>query len=102
MGKRFVSIWFPHLVTDWFTICNPSLHDIPFVVRVSSHGRMIVEKASPAAQLKGIYSNMVLADARAIHPDIVVVDDKPELPSQLLKRLALWCIRFTPFAAIDL
>jgi protein ImuB len=102
MQRRFVSIWFPHLITDWFTICNPSLRKIPFVVRMATHGRMIVYKASPIAQMQGIHEGMVLADARAIIPGLVVHDEKPGLPNQLLKRLALWCIRFTPFAAVDL
>src|SRR5690606_30249642 len=43
-----------------------------------------------------------LADARAIMPDLQVREDQPELRSKLLKRLAIWCIRFTPIAAVDL
>ena len=44
---------------------------------------------------------MVVADARAIIPSLEVLDDKPELPGKLLKSLAEWCIRYTPFVSVD-
>jgi protein ImuB len=62
---------------------------------------MVVTAANALAETQGIYSGMVLADARAIIPGLQVLDDKPELIDRLLKRIAEWCIRFTPFAAID-
>ena len=113
MERRFVSIWFRHLATDWFTIrqrsvvsCNgkstANLKDQPFVLRSPSHGRMVISAVNAAAQEKGVETGMVLADARALLPDLKVLDDKPDLSSRLLRRLAEWCIRFTPIAAVDL
>lgn len=101
MARRFVSIWFRHLTTDWFTLRQPHLRDVPFVLCAPSHGRMVVTAANVTAQLKGINSGMVLADARAIMPALHILDDKPDLADQLLKRLAEWCIRFTPSVAVD-
>jgi protein ImuB len=101
MVKRFVSIWFRHLNTDWFTIRQPHLKTVPFVLQTSSHGRMIITSANAVAERKGIHNGMVLADARAIHPDIEVLDDKPDLADKLLNRIAEWCIRFTPLVAVD-
>ena len=101
MCKRFVSIWFRYLVTDWFTLRRPKLANTPFVLSAPSHGRMIVTAANAIAEAQGVHSGMVLADARAIIPGLQVLDDKPELIYKLLKRIAEWCIRFTPFAAID-
>ena len=100
--RRFVSIWFRHLATDWFSIRQPALRDQPLVLRTSSHGRMVVTAANIPAKLAGISVGMVLADARAIMPEIVVHDDQPDLIERLLKRLAEWCIRFTPVVAVDL
>lgn len=102
MAARFVSIWFRHLTTDWFTIRQPHLADVPFVLRTSSHGRMIITSANAFAQKKGAAVGMVLADVRAIIPDLKVEDEIPDLPARLLKRLAEWCIRFTPLVAVDL
>jgi len=62
---------------------------------------MIVTAANALAEKQGIHNGMVLADARAIVPGLQVEDDQPELIAKLLKRIAEWCIRFTPFAAID-
>ncbi len=101
MARRFVAIWFRYLVTDWFTLRQPQLGNTAFILRAASYGRMVVTAANALAEAQGIHSGMVLADARAILPILQVLDDKPELIEKLLKRIAEWCIRFTPFAAID-
>ena len=101
MARRFVSIWLRYLVTDWFTVRQPQLINSAFVLRTPSRGRMVVTAANAVAEAKGIHPGMVLADARAIIPDLQVLDDKPELIDTLLKRIAEWCIRFTPFTAIN-
>ncbi len=101
MAQRFVSIWFRYLSTDWFALRNPPLQNKAFVLRVSSHGRMVVTAANAFAERQGILSGMMLADARVIIPGLQVLDDKPDLMDKLLKRIAEWCIRFTPFAAVD-
>lgn len=102
MVRRFVSIWFRHLTTDWFTLRQPHLQDLPFVLCAPSHGRMVITAVNAIAETKEINTGMVLADARAIMPTLQVLDDKPELAEKLLRRLAEWCIRFTPGVAVDL
>src|SRR5688500_4041994 len=102
MQKRFVSIWFRHLITDWFAIRNPEVRNAPFVLSSPLRGRMIVVAANAIAQSKGIHSGMVLADARAEVSLLKVLDDRPGLAEKLLKRLAEHCIRFTPYVSVDL
>jgi protein ImuB len=102
MQQRFVSIWFRRLVTDWFALREPDLRQLPFVVRVSQHGRMVVAAVNAPASQLGIKNGMVLADARAIVPALQVRDELPGLAERLLRKLADWCIRFTPAAAVDL
>jgi len=99
--QRFVSIWFKHLTTDWFTLRRPDLRDIAFVLAAPQHGRMVVTAANPIAEAQGITEGMVVADARAIFPSLEVLDDKPELTIALLRLLAEWCLRYTPISAID-
>jgi protein ImuB len=101
MAKRFVSIWFPHLSTDWFTLRQPKLRNVPFVLSTPSHGRMIITAANSLAQSQGIFCGMAVADARALIPSLEVLDDKPGLVEKLLHRLAEWCIRFSPHVAVD-
>jgi protein ImuB len=62
---------------------------------------MVITAANAIAQKNGINSGMALADARAIVPELEVQDDKPDLTDKLLKRLAEWCVRFTPIVAVD-
>ena len=102
MQKRFVTIWFRSLATDWFTRRQPELHNVPFVLTTPGHGRMVVTAVNLLAQQQGVEAGMVLADARAIIHNLQVLDDKPGLPQKLLNGIAEWCIRFTPFVAIDL
>jgi protein ImuB len=102
MGKRFVSVWFSHLHTDWFSLRDPSLSEQAFVLSTPSHGRMVISSTNPKADQLGIYRGMVVADARAIFPSLVVKDDIPDLSLRLLNRIGEWCIRFTPFVAADL
>jgi len=101
MARRFVSIWFRHLTTDWFTVRKPELKIIPFVLRAPSRGRMLIVAANEVAEMKGIRIGMALADARAVIPELYALDDKPGLASDLLKRMADWAIRFTPTVALD-
>jgi len=90
MDKRYISIWFRHLATDWFTIRNPHLKTVPLVLRVPSHGRMIISATNIVAENRGITVGMVLADARAIIPNLEVLDGIEDLSEHLLKRLAEW------------
>jgi len=102
MSKRYISIWFRQLKTDWFIIRQPLLFNTAFVLSEASHGRMIITAASPAAQSEGIHTGLLVADARAISSSLQVFDDITDLPDKLLSRLAEWCIRFTPSVSIDL
>lgn len=101
MSRRFVSIWFHHLTTDWFCVKQPQLGLLPLVIKGSSHGRMIITAVNAKSEMEGISKGMVLADARAIVTDLKVLDDIPDLPERLLNRLAEWCIRFSPLVAVD-
>lgn len=102
MQQRFVSVWFRHLMTDWFALRDPQLKDVPFVLRSPVHGRMIVTAVNEKASQQSLYTGMILADAKAAVPDLHVQDNIPDLPGRLLKRLAEWCIRFSPHVSVDL
>ncbi|HEY5369713.1 MAG TPA: hypothetical protein VIJ75_12045 [Hanamia sp.] len=102
MQKRFASIWFRYLKTDWFIRRQPNLKEVPFVLVTPDHGRMMISTANSVALKQDVTIGMVLADAKAIIPSLLYFDDKPELAPKLLKGIAEWCIRYSPVAAIDL
>jgi protein ImuB len=101
MARRYLTIWFRHLTTDWFSNRRPALRTTPFVLAAPDHGRMVITAANALAEAQGIVPGLAVADARAILPSLQVLDDKPGLPEKLLTALAEWCIRYTPLTATD-
>jgi len=101
MQKRFVSIWFRHLLTDWLALRRPDLKGRPFVFAIPDHGRMVITAASPEAEQQGLTIGMVAADAKAIVPSLQVIDGIPGKALKLLTLLGGWCIRYTPIVATD-
>lgn len=101
MQKRFVTIWFRHLKTDWFTRRQPALKAKPFALAQPDHGRMVITAVNPIALAKDVLPGMVVADARAIIHGMHIIDDQPPLSDKLLKNISLWCIRYSPIVAID-
>jgi protein ImuB len=101
MQKRFMSIWFPHLSTDWFTRRHAHLKGLPFVLSAPHHGRMIITATNFFAAAKGLFSGMTVADAKAVIPSLEVMEDKPGLLGKLYKWMGDWFIRFTPYVSID-
>lgn len=95
-------MWFCFLKTDWYTVREPALQQIPFILCKPDHGRMVVTAANELAQAQGIDVGMVVADARALLPGLTVLDENPGLEEKLLHRIAEWMIRFTPVVALDM
>lgn len=102
MSKRFISIWFRSLKTDWLTRRHPALKEVAFVLAVPDHGRKVITAVNTLAEKQGISVGMVVADARALVPSLQVFDDELNMPEKVLHALAEWCIRFTPAVAVDL
>lgn len=100
--SRFLSIWFPNLITERAIKLRPDLNEVPFIIAIPERGRMLVKAASPAALKNGITAGQVVADARAILPELKIYHYKPGTEEKLLKELAEWCLRFTPTAAVDM
>lgn len=99
--KRYAALYFRHLTTDWLTLRKPELKDIPFVVAVPDHGRLRITATNLLAEKKDLYTGMVVADAKALVPELEVIDEIPGLNERILKAIGLWCIRFTPIISVD-
>lgn len=101
MQKRFIAIWFRHLLTDWLAIRRPDLRKVPFAFAIKDHGRLVITASNILAESEGIIPGMVAADAKALIPSLEIIDDIPGKENKLLTRLGEWCIRYTPVIAID-
>lgn len=67
---------------------------------VSRHGQRVAA-TNPAAEHAGIAPDMPLADARALCPGLAVAPADPDGDAAALRRLALWCGRWSPWTAVD-
>jgi protein ImuB len=97
-----MSIWFPHLITDWLATRRLELRGCPVIVVAKDHGRLIIAAANIETENRGIFTGMAAADAKAIIPGLCVVDEIPGKSAQLLNAIGEWCIRFTPVVAVDM
>ena len=68
--------------------------------RQGNTGGRIAAVNGPAAGA-GIVPGLPLADARAIAPDLHTAEADPAGDRRSLERLAGWCGRYTPWAAVD-
>ncbi|MCU1441744.1 MAG: polymerase [Rhodoglobus sp.] len=102
MQKRFMAIWFRHLLTDGLALSQPGLKELPFVLVMPVKNRIVITASSSLAEQQGAFTGMAVADARAAVPELVAIDDTPGKAAKLLRLLGLWCIRYTPIVAIDL
>lgn len=53
------------------------------------------------AEALGLKVGMGIADARAMHPALEVLEAEPQRTRRLLEGLADWCDRYTPLVALD-
>jgi protein ImuB len=102
MQKRFMAIWFRHLLTDGLALRRPGLKELPFVLVMPVKNRIVITASSLLAEQLGAFTGMAAADARAAVPELIAVDDTPGKADKLLRLLGLWCIRYTPTVAVDL
>jgi protein ImuB len=98
-GRRFLALHLPLLATDRIRHHEPELRGAP-VATWSSQGnrRLLMGVDAPGTTL---HAGQALADAQAMHPDLVLRPADPAADLAFLERLALWAVRFTPLSAID-
>lgn len=101
MQKRYMAIWFRHLLTDGLARRRPELKVVPFVIAATVKNRLIIMASSPAAEAEGALTGMAVADARAAMGELLVIDEVPGQGNKLLRLLGLGCIRYTPIVSID-
>jgi protein ImuB len=102
MEKRFMAIWFRHLLTDGLALRRAELKGLPFVLVMPAKNRIVITASSPLAEQQGAFVGMAAADARAAVPEMLAIDDTPGKAAKLLRLLGLWCIRYTPVVTVDL
>ena len=108
-SRRVLAVWLPYLPADrilrqrlgrsWRSVQTPLQPPLVLSQRESNTQRIAaLDERAEGLKLK---PGMGMADARAMHPDIDVVEADPEADRRMLEALADWCDRFTPLVALD-
>lgn len=101
MGKRIAAIVFPHLMADWTLRRQPELKALPFVLVQTERGRRVIKAMNHLAKEKGVQLEMTAADCKTFVPDLLLLEYDPEKTKKVITAIAEWCIRYTPFVAVD-
>lgn len=97
--SRYLVLHLPTLATDRLRQMEPSLAGQPLACWAAVGSRRLLTAVD--APGTGLHAGQALADAQAMHPDLVLRPAEPDADGALLGRLALWCVRFTPLACAD-
>ncbi|MCK8787931.1 DNA polymerase Y family protein [Roseomonas sp. NAR14] len=98
-GRRFLALHLPTLATDRLRRSEPALRRQPLACwSTQGSRRLITAVEAPGTTLR---PGQALADAQAMHPDLVLRPADPAADLALLERLALRCLHVTPLASID-
>jgi protein ImuB len=101
-----LSVWFARLSVDrWRRALAPEAREAAdaaptALIFDTAHGPRIVA-ANDAGLGAGARAGMLLADARALCPDIVAVPADPAGDLAMLEQLAVWAQRWGPWSALD-
>ena len=60
----------------------------------------MIAAVDAAAAQSGLYPGMPVAQAQALVPELTVLEARPEDDAAALRRLAGWCLRYAPLAAV--
>jgi protein ImuB len=100
--RRILCIWLARLSVDrWRRASTPEADAAPTaLILETAHGPRITA-ANDAGLAAGARAGMLLADARALCPDLVAVPADPAGDLAALEKLALWAQRWGPWSAMD-
>jgi protein ImuB len=73
--------------------------DKPFVIADLEGRQQTLLAVNAAAAEEGIQPGMPVSHARAIFPNVRIAPAEPTEDARALRRLAGWCLRFSPFVA---
>ncbi|MBX9454141.1 MAG: DNA polymerase Y family protein [Mesorhizobium sp.] len=111
-GRRIMALWFPLLPTErilrarlgraWRSGARREGKGAcqPLAVSRRENNTQRIAALDEAAAALGLRPGMGVADARAMHPGLEVIEAESEADRRLLESLADWCDRYTPLVAL--
>ena len=92
-------MWFPRLASDRALRARPV--EAPFALIVSRNNAERLACVNVAAESRGLWPGMNLADARAFCPDLVTRTGDPQGDRAFLVALRRWATRYCPWVGLD-
>nr|WP_306283271.1 DUF6504 family protein [Mesorhizobium sp. LMG17149] len=86
---------------SWRSRPSDHLSHPPLVISHRDRNAQRISALDERAEALHLKRDMGIADARAMHPSIDIVEADPEADRRLLEGLADWCDRYTPLVALD-
>lgn len=101
MSRRYLAIWFPHLLTDQMAIRQKELKGQTYALITQERNKQMIVTVSHQAKILGLRPNMPLAHARITMPSLEAFKYQPQKQQKLLKEMAEWFIRYSPHVAVN-
>ncbi|WP_067679460.1 DUF6504 family protein [Tsuneonella dongtanensis] len=104
--RRILSVWLSRLAIDRWRLASglapgEGADAEPYaLITETAHGPRI-DAANAAGLAGGARSGMMLADARALCPQLKVAPSDPAGTHDFLEKLAVWALRWGPWSAMD-
>lgn len=105
-NRRILSVWLSRLAIDRWRLGNGLAPgegadaEPTALITETAHGPRI-DAANAAGLAAGARPGMMLADARALCPQVKVAPSDPAGDHDFLEKLAVWALRWGPWSAMD-
>jgi protein ImuB len=100
--KRVMCVYLPEWSIQQLCHEQPELRGKPFILVDSQAARgPLVVRCSSAASRLGIRPGMPVAEATAVHRELLIHEVDPEKDVQALGQLAQWLERYSPFVGLE-
>ncbi|MES1199287.1 MAG: DNA polymerase Y family protein [Pseudomonadota bacterium] len=100
LSETWAAIWLPRLASDRLIRSGKAPEGaVATYAKIGNAFELTCVNAH--AGKRGLNVGMPLADARAMHPSLFVVEDDPLENARALDAVAAWCERFTPIVVVD-
>lgn len=80
---------------------DSSTINLPWIVVAKEKNAVVIVAVDDTAARIGLEPGIPLANARAMCPNLNVIDEDKAADAQMLNAIADWCDRFTPLVALD-
>jgi protein ImuB len=100
VARRVLALHLPLFGTERLVRDMPETHRQPFATIEENRGKLVLVAVNPLALRQSLAPGMVLADARALVPELGTCFANPQAEEQALHKLADWCIRYTPLVMV--